>query len=227
MSPVATVLLHSVRYSHGRSLHTYEDTIAAARLLWPTFDEHDRRCWLDLVADQVPRDLRRMIDAHGGSVVPVTRAELERELAAYEALVEWCRARLGPVAEWPCESCGHHREAMARGEGCLCRCHPAAWPGVATMARNLAPSAEWTWETDGAANVHLPDGEAFLAVETAGDVVICVGGAKWRQWAGHPMLRDDAETWLWARASSSMRRAAWARELLVALGWDQRGGPDE
>lgn len=94
MSPVAHALLCAVRYAHGRSLHPYEEVIAAVRELWPTIDHASRRYWLGLVDNQVPADLQRMIDAHDGGFSPVTRGELEEELRAYRELIAWCSARL-------------------------------------------------------------------------------------------------------------------------------------
>lgn len=202
MGPVARTLLYAARWvAYGRA-----DCIDAVShgwmATWPTLDAADRA------------ELARLLDAQ---IVSTCEASGR---AAWASLAEWCRARLGPVAEWPCESCQHRREAMARGEGCDCRCHPAAWPGVATVARNLAPSATWGSDYDGSATVSIPGGEAFLSVEPSGDVVIVVGGAKWRGYATGPFLREDAEAWLRARSASSMRRAAWAAALLGALGWE-------
>lgn len=95
MSPVAHALLCAVRYAHGRSLHPYEEVIAAVRELWPSIDHASRRYWLGLVDNQVPADLQRMIDAHDGErSTPVTRGELEEELRAYRELIAWCAARL-------------------------------------------------------------------------------------------------------------------------------------
>lgn len=222
MSPVAHALLCAVRYAHGRSLAPHAEVIAAVRILWPTLDERDRRGWLALVEEQVPAHLRRMIETVGDGIVPVSRAEVEGELRDYEALFAWCRSRLGPVAAWPCDACAHRREAMARGDSCDCRCHPPAWPGVTAVARNLAPSAAWVFGVDGCAHVNATGAEewAWLTVEPSGDVVIVVGGAKWRGYATGPFVREDAEAWLRARAATSMRRAAWARALLAALGWE-------
>jgi hypothetical protein len=102
MGPLAAALLHSVRYSHGRSLHPYEDTIAAVHQLWPLIPEHDRAYWLALAEEQVPPELRRMMACcDRGSFMPVRRSELEQELADYERLFAWCRARMGPVKGWP------------------------------------------------------------------------------------------------------------------------------
>lgn len=122
LAPLAAVLLQSTRYGHGRSLHVYEDTIAAAREVWPLVPERDRVNLLALWKEQVPADLERMIELHAGGAVPVTREELEGELAAYRALWAWCERRLGRIETWPCEACGCAPERAA-GE-CRCRCHP-------------------------------------------------------------------------------------------------------
>jgi len=95
MSPVAHALLCAVRYAHGRSLHPYEEVIAAVRELWPSIDPASRRYWIGIVGNQVPADLQRMIDAHDGiRVVPVTKGELEEELRAYRELITWCTIRM-------------------------------------------------------------------------------------------------------------------------------------
>jgi hypothetical protein len=219
---VAHALLSAIRYSHGRSLRPHEHAIGAVYQLWPMLSVTDRRYWLGIVEREVPATLRRMIEHHpDGSVVPVSRLEMEEELAAHEAMVAWCSRRLGPVAGWPCEACDHLPAEHARGEACRCRCHPPAWPGVATTSRNIAPGGAWEFEATGAATVAVHDCDpwAWLTVEPGGDVVIVVGGLKWRRLAAHPLCRDDAEAWLRARATSPMRRGASARALLVALGW--------
>jgi hypothetical protein len=99
MSPLAHTLLCAIRYAHGRSLHPYEEVVAAVRQVWPLLSTHDRRYWFNLVQDQIPKDLARMIEASNGSYHPVSRNELERELEAYENLLRWCAERMdAPVA---------------------------------------------------------------------------------------------------------------------------------
>lgn len=94
MSSLAHTLLCAIRYAHGRSLHPYEEVIAAVREVWPQLDLASRRYWLDLVEDQVPKDLTRMIEAHTGGSLPVSREELEVELQHYLYLFRWCREHL-------------------------------------------------------------------------------------------------------------------------------------
>lgn len=96
MSPVAHTLLCAIRYAHGRSLHPYEHVIAAFYELWPTLDPDSQRYLLKIVREQVPADLRRWIDSTSpGTAVPITRRELEGELAAYERLIAWCDQNMG------------------------------------------------------------------------------------------------------------------------------------
>lgn len=94
MSPLAHTLLCAIRYAHGRSLHPYEEVVAAVREVWPQLDPASRRYWLDLVEAQVPADLTRMIEAHTGGSLPVSREELEVELQHYLHLFQWCRENL-------------------------------------------------------------------------------------------------------------------------------------
>ena len=94
MSPLAHTLLCAIRYAHGRSLHPYEEVIAAVREVWPQLDPASRRYWLNLVEAQVPADLTRMIEAHTGGSLPVSREELEVELQYYLYLFQWCRENL-------------------------------------------------------------------------------------------------------------------------------------
>jgi len=91
MNHIAHTLLSAIRYAHGRSLHPYEHVVVAFRQLWPTLDPDSRQCLLNLVRSQVPDDLQRMIGAtRPGSIVPVSRQELEDELKAYRDLIAWC-----------------------------------------------------------------------------------------------------------------------------------------
>ncbi|NBR66907.1 MAG: hypothetical protein EBT79_06440 [Actinobacteria bacterium] len=96
MSPVAHTLLCAIRYAHGRSLHPYEHVVAAFYELWPTIDPYDQRYLLNLVREQVPDELRRLIEVtRPDAFSPVTRRELEGELAAYERLIAWCDQNMG------------------------------------------------------------------------------------------------------------------------------------
>jgi hypothetical protein len=100
MSPLAHTLLCAIRYAHGRSLHPYEEVVTAVRQVWPLLSTHDRKRWVDLVQDQIPKDLSRMIEAWSGSYLPVSRNELERELEAYQSLLRWCAERMdAPVVQ--------------------------------------------------------------------------------------------------------------------------------
>ena len=95
MSPLATTLLCAIRYAHGRSLHPYEDVVCAVREVWHLLDPHSQRYLLDLVDDQVPADLARMIETTRQGWSSVSAGELEQERDAYLELINWCRARMG------------------------------------------------------------------------------------------------------------------------------------
>ena len=120
MSPLAHTLLCAIRYAHGRSLHPYEEVIAAVREVWPQLDPASRRYWLDLVEAQVPSDVQRMIEAHTGGSLPVSREELEVELQHYLHLFRWCRENLalGTCTEAWTQVAWPHREVQCdRPEG--------------------------------------------------------------------------------------------------------------
>ena len=95
MSPLATTLLCAIRYAHGRSLHPYEDVVAAFRMLWPHLDPHSQEALLGLLRRQVPGDLARLIRASDSELgSPCTRGELEAELDAYIQLFAWCEQHM-------------------------------------------------------------------------------------------------------------------------------------
>jgi hypothetical protein len=94
MNSIANAMICAIRYAHGRSLHPYLDVIAAIRETWATWDGGSQRQFLALMRAQVPRDLGLRIEAtRPDTYVPVSRHELEEELAAYEHLFEWCASQ--------------------------------------------------------------------------------------------------------------------------------------
>jgi hypothetical protein len=97
MNSLAIAMICAIRYAHGRSLHTYVEVIEAIRETWAIWDGDSQRRFLALVRDQVPRDLGSRIAAtRPDSCIPVSRRELDEELAAYELLFDWCQSRMGP-----------------------------------------------------------------------------------------------------------------------------------
>jgi hypothetical protein len=136
-------LLFAIRYSHGRGSHPYQDCIAAVREVWATQADHDRRYWLDVVGEEVPRELSAMISRTSPErLVPISRCELEEEAAAYGRLFAWCSRRLGALAHWPCDRCDHLAADFTRGSGCDCSCHKLPDASL-PFARSIWPEATW------------------------------------------------------------------------------------
>jgi hypothetical protein len=69
--------------------------VCAVREVWHLLDPHSQRYLLDLVDDQVPADLARMIETTRQGWSSVSAGELEQERDAYLELINWCRARMG------------------------------------------------------------------------------------------------------------------------------------
>lgn len=88
MTPLSTLIIGAIRYSHHRSLAPYRETIEGVRLLWPQLDDAERRLVLHILTTQTVPELSADAERWGDRTIPVSRSEAMTEARAWARLAD-------------------------------------------------------------------------------------------------------------------------------------------